>query len=146
MKQQYQKKRVLNDALRKNKYIVIQSQAVPKDIAEFCYKLLLTMQKELLQDTCICIKGISHQFDNRIGDYEGQRSTRFQNTYSVIMLDIAMETLLMRTANLLWKKKTGLKLNPTYSLMQEYINQVMILHRHKDRFSCEISTTYKSWW
>ena len=38
------------------------------------------------------------------------------------------------------EKKTGLKLNPTYSYARIY-KKGDILHRHKDRFSCEISTT-----
>ena len=38
------------------------------------------------------------------------------------------------------EKKTGLKLNPTYSYARIY-KTGDILHRHKDRFSCEISTT-----
>ena len=38
------------------------------------------------------------------------------------------------------EKLTGLKLNPTYSYARIY-KMGDILHRHKDRFSCEISTT-----
>ena len=37
-------------------------------------------------------------------------------------------------------KTTGLKLNPTYSYARIY-KKGDVLHRHKDRFSCEISTT-----
>jgi len=45
----------------------------------------------------------------------------------------------MRTLPIM-EKKTGLKLNPTYSYARIY-KPGDILHRHKDRFSCEISTT-----
>ena len=45
----------------------------------------------------------------------------------------------MRTLPVM-EKKTGLKLNPTYSYARIY-KTGDILHRHKDRFSCEISTT-----
>ena len=38
------------------------------------------------------------------------------------------------------EKNTGLKLNPTYSYTRLY-KKGDILKRHKDRFSCEISTT-----
>jgi len=38
------------------------------------------------------------------------------------------------------EKETGLKLNPTYAYARIY-KTGDILHRHKDRFSCEISTT-----
>ena len=50
-----------------------------------------------------------------------------------------METLLIRTLPVM-EKKTGLKLNPTYSYARIY-KTGDVLHRHKDRFSCEISTT-----
>ena len=60
------------------------------------------------------------------------------NTYSHYA-DVAMETLLLRTQPIM-EKKTGLKLNPTYSYARIY-KTGDILHRHKDRFSCEISTT-----
>ena len=38
------------------------------------------------------------------------------------------------------QKTTGLKLNPNYSYARIY-KRGDVLHRHKDRFSCEISTT-----
>jgi hypothetical protein len=38
------------------------------------------------------------------------------------------------------QKKTGLKLTPNYSYARIY-KKGDVLHRHKDRFSCEISTT-----
>jgi hypothetical protein len=42
------------------------------------------------------------------------------------------------------EKHTKLKLIPTYSYARIY-KKGDVLHRHKDRFSCEISTTSKSW-
>ena len=82
-------------------------------------------------------------FDER---YISQFTTEFgvwndeqvPNTYSHYA-DIAMETLLLRTQPIM-EKKTGLKLYPTYSYARIY-KPGDILHRHKDRFSCEISTT-----
>ena len=53
--------------------------------------------------------------------------------------DIAMETLLLKVQPRM-EKETGLKLIPTYAYARIYKNGD-ILHRHKDRFSCEISTT-----
>jgi hypothetical protein len=38
------------------------------------------------------------------------------------------------------ENETGLKLNPNYSYARIY-KKGDVLHRHKDRFSCEISTT-----
>jgi hypothetical protein len=53
--------------------------------------------------------------------------------------DRVMETLLVNTINIM-QKKTGLKLVPTYSYCRLY-RTGNILKRHKDRPSCEISTT-----
>jgi hypothetical protein len=53
--------------------------------------------------------------------------------------DIVMETLLMKLLPVM-QKQTGLKLNPNYSYARVY-KKGDILKRHKDRFSCEISTT-----
>ena len=53
--------------------------------------------------------------------------------------DIAMETLLTWVQPVM-EKHTGLKLSPTYSYARIY-KKGDILKRHKDRFSCEISTT-----
>jgi hypothetical protein len=53
--------------------------------------------------------------------------------------DIVMETLLIKLLPVM-EKETGLKLNPNYSYARIY-KKGDILKRHKDRFSCEISTT-----
>ena len=53
--------------------------------------------------------------------------------------DWVMETLLMYMIPVM-KAKTGLELIPTYSYTRLY-EKGNILHRHKDRPSCEISTT-----
>jgi hypothetical protein len=53
--------------------------------------------------------------------------------------DIAMETLLVKVHPVM-QKLTGLKLTPNYSYARIY-KKGDILKRHKDRFSCEISTT-----
>jgi len=50
-----------------------------------------------------------------------------------------METLLLAVQPKM-EKETGLKLNPTYSYARIY-KKGDVLRRHKDRFSCEISTT-----
>jgi hypothetical protein len=50
-----------------------------------------------------------------------------------------METLLFKLLPIM-EKHTKLKLNPNYSYARIY-KKGDILHRHKDRFSCEISTT-----
>ena len=60
------------------------------------------------------------------------------NTYSCYA-DFVMETLLMKMLPVM-KKETGLDLIPTYSYSRAY-KKGDILRRHKDRPSCEISTT-----
>ena len=60
------------------------------------------------------------------------------NTYSHYS-DMVMETLLIKTIDVM-QKKTGLNLVPTYSYTRLY-RKGNILKRHKDRPSCEISTT-----
>ena len=60
------------------------------------------------------------------------------NTYSHYS-DIAMETLLAQLTKKM-EKETGYKLNPTYSYARIY-KAGDVLHRHKDRYSCEVSTT-----
>ena len=60
------------------------------------------------------------------------------NTYSCYA-DFVMETLLMKMLPVM-KRETGLELIPTYSYSRAY-KKGDILRRHKDRPSCEISTT-----
>ena len=50
-----------------------------------------------------------------------------------------METLLQQVKPVM-EKHTGIKLSPTYSYARIY-KQGDVLARHKDRYSCEISTT-----
>ena len=118
-------------SFQKNKYVVIK-EAVPKLIAEFVYNYFLL--KRQVARTMFDTKYIS-PFTTEFGIWNDEQ---VPNTYSHYS-DIAMETLLMRTLPIM-EKKTGLKLNPTYSYARIY-KAGDILHRHKDRFSCEISTT-----
>ena len=60
------------------------------------------------------------------------------NTYSHYA-DMVMETLMMKVLPRM-EKETGLQLIPTYSYARIY-KKGDILRRHKDRPSCEISTT-----
>ena len=60
------------------------------------------------------------------------------NTYSCYG-DFVMETLIMKVLPIM-KKETGLDLVPTYTYARAY-KKGDCLHRHKDRPSCEISTT-----
>ena len=118
-------------SFKKNKYIVIK-EAVPKEIATFVYNYFLL--KRTVARTLFDQKYIS-PFTEEWGTWNDDQ---VPNTYSHYA-DTAMETLLMRTLPVM-EKKTGLKLNPTYSYARIY-KTGDVLHRHKDRFSCEISTT-----
>ena len=72
----------------------------------------------------------------RVWCMEDRSSTKHLFT----LCDIAMETLLLAVQPKKWKNLQDLKLNPTYSYARIY-KMGDILKRHKDRFSCEISTT-----
>ena len=118
-------------SFKKNKYIVIK-EAVPKEIATFVYNYFIL--KRQVARTLFDRRYIS-EFTNEWGVWNDEQ---VPNTYSHYA-DVAMETLLLRTLPIM-EKHTKLKLNPTYSYARIY-KQGDVLKRHKDRFSCEISTT-----
>ena len=118
---------------KKKKYTVIR-QAISKDLAAFVANYFL-MQKQVY-DTCRQAKYFS-PFETIIGYYEGENE-QIPNTYSQYA-NIAMETLLLKCQPGM-EKATGLKLYPAYTYARIY-KKGDELKRHKDRFSCEISTT-----
>ena len=118
---------------KKKKYTVIR-QAISKDLAGFVANYFM-MQKQVY-DTCKNARYIS-PFENIIGHYEGQ-DEQIPHTYSQYS-NIAMETLMLKCQPEM-EKVTGLKLYPAYTYARIY-KKGDELKRHKDRFSCEISTT-----
>ena len=116
----------------KEKHFFVIKEAVSKEIANFVYNYFLT--KRQVARTFFDTRYIS-PFTTEFGVWNDEQ---VPNTYSHYS-DIAMETLLMMVQPKM-EKLTGLKLNPTYSYARIY-KKGDILHRHKDRFSCEISTT-----
>ena len=120
-------------SFKKNKYTVIR-QAISKDLATFIANYFI-MQKQVY-DTCKNARYIS-PFENIIGNYEDE-SEQIPNTYSQYS-NIAMETLMLKCQPEM-EKVTGLKLYPAYTYARIY-KKGDELKRHKDRFSCEISTT-----
>ena len=120
-------------SFKKNKYTVIK-QAISKDLATFVANYFM-MQRQVL-DTCRQARYIS-PYETLLGYYEGQ-DEQIPNTYSCYS-DIAMETLLLKCQPVM-EKATGLKLYPAYTYARIY-KKGDELKRHKDRFSCEISTT-----
>ena len=118
---------------KKNKYTVVR-QAISKDLAAFVANYF-SMQKQVY-DTCQKSRYFS-PFENIIGHYENDNE-QIPNTYSQYA-NMAMETLLLKCQPAM-EKATGLKLYPAYTYARIY-KKGDILKRHKDRFSCEISTT-----
>ena len=118
---------------KKKKYTVIR-QAISKDLAVFIANYF-RMQKQVY-DTCRAARYFS-PFENIIGHYESDNE-QIPNTYSQYA-NMAMETLLLKCQPGM-EKATGLKLYPAYTYARIY-KKGDELKRHKDRFSCEISTT-----
>jgi hypothetical protein len=118
---------------KKKKYTVIK-QAISKDLAAFVANYFM-MQKQVY-DTCRAARYIS-PFENIIGNYEG-KNEQIPETYSHYS-NIVMETLMLKCQPEM-EKVTGLKLYPAYTYARIY-KKGDVLKRHKDRFSCEISTT-----
>ena len=116
---------------KKNKYTIIK-KAISKDLAIFLANYF-TMKKQVF-DTCLKKRYVS-PFETLLGSYEDQQ---IPNTYSHYS-DIAMETLMLKCQPQM-EKATGLKLYPAYTYARIY-KKGDELKRHKDRFSCEISTT-----
>jgi len=115
----------------KKKYIIAKN-AISPEMADFIYKYFLL--KRRVTETFFNEKFIS-PFTDYFGIWE---DPQVPNTYSHYA-DIAMETLLVKVLPVM-QKLTKLKLTPNYSYARIY-KKGDVLKRHKDRFSCEISTT-----
>ena len=120
-------------SFKKNKYVIIK-QAINKDLALFLYNYFHIKRQVL--DTCRNAKYIS-PYETLLGGYE-ETNEQIPHTYSSYS-DIAMETLMLKCQPKM-EKITGLKLYPAYTYARIY-KKGDELKRHKDRFSCEISTT-----
>jgi hypothetical protein len=113
-----------------NKYQVIK-KAVSYELANFIFNYFL-----LKRDAVKWMYENNITYDN--GMFGTWTDQQVPNTYSHYG-DQVMETLLVKMLPVM-AKKTGLDLVPTYSYARIY-KQGDILRRHKDRPSCEISTT-----
>ena len=118
-------------SFKKNKYIIIK-KAISEDLAKFCNDYF--MMKRNVARTMFDTKYIS-PFTTEFGVWNDEQVPETYSHYA----DIVMETLLIKLLPVM-EKETGLKLNPNYSYARIY-KKGDVLHRHKDRFSCEISTT-----
>ena len=113
-----------------NKYQVIKN-AVPYELANFIFNYFL-----LKRDAVDFMYKNNITYDN--GSLGTWTDKQIPNTYSHYA-DMVMETLLMKVLPKM-QQETGLQLIPTYSYARIY-KKGDILKRHKDRPSCEISTT-----
>jgi len=118
---------------KKDKYCIIR-QAISKDLAAFVANYFSI--KKQVYDTCRQRRFIS-PYEVLLGEYEAADG-QIPHTYSHYS-DIAMETLMLK-CQVMMEKTTGLKLTPAYTFARIY-KHGDVLKRHKDRFSCEISTT-----
>ena len=113
-----------------NKYQIIK-KTVSYELANFIFNYFL-----LKRDA------VKFMYDNNVIYDDGMFGTwtdeQIPNTYSHYA-DPVMETMLMKVLPVM-KKETGLDLCPTYSYARAY-KKGDKLKKHKDRPSCEISTT-----
>ena len=117
----------------KHKYCIIK-QAVSKELTRFVHDYFWL--KREAYDALLKYKFIS-PFEKIIGSYEAA-DDQIPHTFCQYG-DPAMETLLLQLKPLM-EQHTKLKLYPSYAYARIY-KKGDILKRHKDRFSCEISTT-----
>ena len=118
-------------SFKTKKYQVIR-QALSKELANFIFNYMM-LQRDAV-DWMVKNKKV-----NPYNPFAGTRADKqIPGAYSKYG-DWVMETLLMYMIPIM-KAKTGMDLVPTYSYTRLY-EKGNILHRHKDRPSCEISTT-----
>ena len=118
-------------SFKKNKYQVIRN-AISKELADIGYTYL---QISAEADHWMLTNQTTHERNFLVGNFKDQQVPGSYAKYA----DRLMETLLIKTIPVM-KAKTGLDLIPTYSYTRLY-RTGNILNRHKDRPSCEISTT-----
>ena len=116
---------------KKDKYQVIR-KAVSKEICDLAYHYL---QLSANADEHMLKKNMTHAANPLMGIFTDRQVPNSYAKYG----DRLMETLLIKTIPVM-EKKTGLKLIPTSAYTRLY-RTGNILNRHKDRPSCEISTT-----
>jgi len=120
----------MNEEFKQKKYQVIKN-AISYELANFCLNYLLLKRDAagfMYKNNVIADTGMW-------GTWRDQQVPGVYSHYA----DPVMETLLMKVLPVM-KEQTGLDLIPTYSYTRVY-EKGSILWRHKDRPSCEISTT-----
>jgi len=118
-------------SFKTKKYQVIRG-ALSKELANFIFNYMM-LQRDAVD---FMVKNNKLNPHNPfIGTRTDQQIPGAYSKYA----DWVMETLLMYMIPIM-KAKTGLELIPTYTYTRLY-EKGNILHRHKDRPSCEVSTT-----
>ena len=118
-------------SFKTKKYQVIR-QALSKELSDFIFNYMI-LQRDVVD---WMIKNNKVSSDN---PFMGKRTNSQVPGCYTKYADWVMETLLMYMIPIM-KAKTGMDLIPTYSFTRLY-EKGNILYRHKDRSSCEISTT-----
>ena len=118
-------------SFKTKKYQVIKG-ALSKELANFIFNYMM-LQRDAVDFM------MKNNKVNPANPFMGTRTdNQIPGAYSKYA-DWVMETLLMYMIPIM-KAKTGLELIPTYTYTRLY-EKGNILHRHKDRPSCEVSTT-----
>jgi len=115
---------------KKDKYQVIK-KAISPELTDFIFNYFLLKKN-----------AVNYMYSNNLieenilfGTWKDQQAPNVYSHYA----DFVMETLLMKVMPII-KKKINLNLIPTYSYARVY-EKGSVLEKHKDRPSCEISTT-----
>jgi len=115
----------------KDKYLIVRN-AIPPDVIRFVCNYFLLKREAF---ATLINHSVINEKDTQWGSWgDGQISDSYCH-YG----DVAMETLLAWALPTMIKE-TGLDLDPTYSYARIY-KKGDVLKRHKDRFSCDVSTT-----
>ena len=118
-------------SFKTKKYQVIR-QALSKELANFIFNYMM-LQRDAVDFM------MKNNKVNPVNPFIGTRTDKQVPGCYTKYADWVMETLLQYMRPIM-KAKTGMDLIPTYSYTRLY-EKGNILHRHKDRSSCEVSTT-----
>ena len=119
-------------SFKENNYQIIRN-VVPSDVVNFCFDYFMIKREAV--DFMYNHKMIPESPFNFFGYRDDPQAPGVYSHYS----DLVMETLLLKVMPVM-QKETGLNLVPTYSYARIY-EKGSTLEKHKDRPSCEISTT-----
>ena len=116
---------------KKDKYCIIRN-SISKELANFCYDYLILKRK--VSKTLMDVKYFT-PFEKIYGVLNDDQVPNTWSIYGDVLMEVLLNRLLTAT-----EKATKLKLIPNYSYSRLY-KKGDVLEKHKDRFSCEISTT-----